>query len=183
AATLADPALAGYSLTMDPRSERLLLKAPDGRSSLLHDRKWHAFWDDPRMVVLKRLDGARVVAQCNLVVGPAAGRGRHQDPAQFKDEIRRVLGKRFVQFIGVGEVDGDPAGGDRVKVGVQGRGGGLGVVWYYYLGASPAGDQLVVTYTLAAPDARAFGDQDLEMIGTLRWNSPQQAARRNWRRS
>jgi hypothetical protein len=178
-ATLADEALAGYSLAIDPRSERLLLKAPDGKASLLHDRKWHAFWDDPRMVVLKRLDGARVVAQCNLVVGPAAGRGRHQDPAQFKDEIRRVLGKRYVQLIGMGEVDGDPAGGYRFKVGVQGREGNLDVVWYYYLLASPAGDQLVATYTLAAQDARAFGDQDVEMIGTLRWSSPRQAARRN----
>ncbi len=90
-------------------------------------------------MVLKRLDGRRVVAQCNLVVGPSAGRGRHQDPAQFRDEIRRVLDRRFVQFIGMGEVDGDPAGGFRFKVGVQGREGDLGVVWYYYLVAGPRG--------------------------------------------
>jgi len=37
----------------------------------------------------------------------------------------------------------------------------------------------VVTYTLAAQDAQAFGDQDVEMIGTLRWNRPEQAARRD----
>jgi hypothetical protein len=177
--TLSDAALAGYSLEINPRSERLLLKGPDGKSSLLHDRGWHVFWDDSKMAVLKRLDGGRVVAQCNLVVGPAAGRGRHQDPAQFRDEIRRVLGKRFVNYIGVGEVDGDPAGGYRFKVGVQGREGGLGVVWYYYLVASPAGDQLIVTYTLAAQDARAFGEQDVEMIGTLRWSPPRQPAGRD----
>jgi hypothetical protein len=175
-ATLGDASLGRYSLAIDTRSEKLLLRAPDGKSSLLHDRTWHAFWDDPKMAVLKRLEGGRVVSQCNLVVGPSAGRGRHQDPTQFKDEIRRVLGKRFVQYIGMGEVDGDPAGGYRFKVGVQGREGGLDVVWYYYLVASPAGDQLIVTYTLAAQDARAFGDQDVEMIGTLRWNPPRQAA-------
>ena len=129
-------------------------------------------------MVLKRLEGQRVVAQCNLAVGPSAGRGRHQDPAQFRDEIRRVLDRRFVQFIGMGEVDGDPAGGFRFKVGVQGREGDLGVVWYYYLVASPEGDQLVATYTLAAQDAQAFGEQDAEMIGTLRWYQPRQAAGR-----
>jgi hypothetical protein len=64
-------------------------------------------------------------------------------------------------------------------VGVRGRDGDLGIVWYYYLIASPAGDQLVVTYTLAARDAQAFGDQDVEMIGSLRWHSPPQAARRD----
>jgi hypothetical protein len=178
-ATLADRALGRYSLDVSPRSERLLLEAPDGKSSLLHDRDWHAFWDDSKLAVLKRLDGGRVVAQCNVVVGPPAGRGRHQDSAQFKDEIRRVLGKRFVEYIGMGEVDGDPAGGYRFKVGVQGREADLDVVWYYYLIASPAGDQLVVTYTLSAQDARAFGEQDVAMIGTLRWAPPRQASGRN----
>ena len=62
---------------------------------------------------------------------------------------------------------------------MQGREGDLGVVWYYYLVASPAGDQLVVTYTLAAQDAQAFGDQDVAMMQTLRWLPPRQAAGRN----
>ena len=174
-ATLNDTDLSRLSLEINARSERLLQAAPDGKAFLLHDRHWHVFWDDPKLVVLKRLDGQRVVAQCNLVVGPQAGRGRHQDPAKFRDEVRRVLDRRFVQLIGEGEVAGDPAGGFRFKVGVQGREGDLGVVWYYYLVASPGGDQLVVTYTLAAQDAQAFGEQDQEMIGTLRWHQPQQA--------
>ncbi len=174
-ATLSDAALAKVSLRAAPQSFWLALEAPDGKSYLLHDRRWHVFWDDRKLVVLKRLEGSRVVAQCNVVVGPPAGRGKHQDPDQFRDEVRRVLGPRFVQFIGTGTVDGDPAGGFRYKVGVQGREGDLGVVWYYYLVAGPEGDQLVVTYTLAARDAQAFGDQDAEMIGTLRWHQARQA--------
>jgi hypothetical protein len=171
-ATLANAALANLPLEVTPRSERLLLVAPDGKSTLLHDRHWHAFWDDPKLVVLKRLEGDQVVAQCNIAVGPAAGKGRHQDPAQFRDDIRRALKQRFVQFLGAGEVDGDPAGGFRYKVGVQGREGDLGLVWYYYLVAGPAGDQLLATFTLAEGYARAFGDQDFEVIGSLRWNPP-----------
>src|SRR5262249_7323674 len=132
-----------------------------------------------KLMVLKRLDAGRVVAQCNLVVGPTAGRGRHQDSTQFRDEVRRVLGQRFVQYIGMGEVDGDPAGGYCYKVGVQGREGDLDVVWYYYLVASPTGEQLVVTYTLAAQDAQAFGEEDIEMLRTLRWLPARQAADRN----
>jgi hypothetical protein len=178
-ATLLDAALARQSLEVTPRSEMLVESGPGDRTSFLHDRSWHLFWGDPRTTVLKRIDGGRVVAQCNLVVGPPAGRGRHQEASQFRDEIRRVLGQRFVQYIGAGEVDGDPAGGYRFKVGVQGREGELGVVWYYYLVASPDGDQLVVTYTLAAQDAQAFGEQDIEMMQTLRWLPPRQAAGRN----
>jgi hypothetical protein len=177
-ATLTDAALAGLPREITPVSQRLLLIAPDGKSSLLHDRHWHTFWDDPKRIVLKRLEGSQVVAQCNLAVGPAAGQGRHQDPAQFRDDIRRSLRHRFVQFLGAGEIDGDPAGGFRYKVGVQGREGNLGVVWYYYLVASPAGDQLLVTFTLAEESARAFGDQDTEMIVSLRWSIPSRGPNR-----
>lgn len=177
-ATLLDSALIGYSLEVTPERARLLQESPDGKASLVHDRKWHLFWDNQRLVVLKRLEGQRVVAQCNLVVGPPAGRGRHQDATQFRDEVRKVLGRRFVRFLGAGEVEGDPAGGYRYKVGVLGTEGDLQVVWYYYLIASPEGDQLVVTYTLAAQDAQGLGDQDAEMIASLRWSQPRQAASR-----
>ena len=78
------------------------------------------FWEDRKLIVLKRLSGSQVIAQCNFMSGPNAGKGRHQDPTQFRDDIRRGLRKRFVRFIGAGEVDGHPAGGFRYKVGVSG---------------------------------------------------------------
>jgi hypothetical protein len=168
-ATLSDTALAGIPLQITPERELLRVITPSGKASLLHDRHWHIFWDDPKVTVLKRLEGGRVVAQCNLAIGPTVARGRHQDPAQFRDDVRRALKQRFGLFLGAGEVDGDPAGGYRYKVGVQGREGNLGVVWFYYLVASPAGDQLLATFTLAAEHVPGFGNQDLEMIGSLQW--------------
>jgi len=170
---LSDAALADMSLAVTPERELLRMTAPGGKATLIHDRRWHTFWEDPRLTILKRLDGAQVIAQCNLMVGPIAGKGRHQDPHQFRDDIRRALKQRFVQFLGAGEVEGDPAGGFRSKVGVQGREGDLGVIWYYYLIASPEGDQLLATFTLAEDQMKTFGGQDLEVVGSLRWlNSP-----------
>ena len=103
---------------------------------------------------------------------PPWARGSIRTSDQFRDDIRRSLKERFVQFLGAGEVDGDPAGGFRYKVGVQGREGELGVLWNYYLIASPEGDQLLATFTLAEKDAKAFGDEDLEIIGSLQWTRP-----------
>jgi len=174
-ATLADSALASIPLEITPQRELLRVITPSGKASLLHNRHWHILWDDPKLTVLKRLDRGQVVAQCNLTLGPTVAKGRHQDPTQFRDDVRRALKQRFVQFLGGGEVEGDPAGGFRYKVAVQGREGNLGVVWFYYLVASPAGEQLLATFTLAADSAAAFGDQDLEMIGSLRWVSASQA--------
>jgi hypothetical protein len=168
--TLADASLAGLSLQITPQRELLKLDLPGGKATLLHDRNWDKFWVDRKLIVLKRLSGNQVIAQCNLMLGPNAGKGRHQDPAQFRDDIRRALKQRFVRFIGAGEVDGHPSGGFRYKVAVSGREGELGIVWYYYLLASPEGEQLLATFTLAQDHVNTFGDQDLEMIGSLVWN-------------
>ncbi len=166
---LSDSGLAGVSLAFRPESELLQVIAPGGRATLLAGRDWHIFWEDSRTAILKRLEGGRVVAQCNVMVGPQAGKGRHQDPAQFREDIRRGLKDRFVQFLGAGEVGGRADGGFRYRVGVQGREGDLGVVWYYYLLASPTGTQLLATFTLAADNLKSFAEGDLEMIGSLRW--------------
>ena len=169
---LNDASLANLAPDVSPQRRLLQLVSPDGKYNLLHDRQWHTYWDDPKLVVLKRLDKGKVVAQCNLAVGPSAGKGKHQDLTQFRDDLRRSLKQRFVQFLGAGEVDGDPAGGYRYKVGVQGREGEIGVLWNYYLVASPEGDQLLATFTLAEEDAADFGAQDQGMIGSLQWYNP-----------
>lgn len=166
---LTDAALDRVVLNPGPGRDDLLLNGVGGKYSLRHDRDWHIVWDDPRLTVLKRVEGGRAVAQCNLAVGPNAGKGKHQDPAQFRDDVRKGLGSRFVQFLGSGDVEGNPAGGFRYKVGVQGRQGELPVVWFYYLIAGPEGDQVLATFTLAGSQAASFGDRDETLIGTLRW--------------
>ncbi len=168
---LNDAAIARLTLDGAGR-DRLVLKAPSGQYALEHDRNWHIFSDDRRLVVLKRVVNGKLVAQCNLAMGPSVGRGQHQDPGQFRSDVRTGLGPRFGNFLGAGEIDGDPAGGYRYKVGVQGRQDELGLVWYYYLIAGPGGDQLLATFTLAESQAQAFGNQDEALIGSLRWLDP-----------
>ncbi|MDG3007070.1 hypothetical protein [Paludisphaera mucosa] len=169
---LSDATLAALSPEQTPARLLLQLIAPDGRYDLLHDRSWHTYWDDRKLVVLKKYDAGRVKAQCNLIYGPPAGKGKHQDVQAFREDVQRGLKDRFGQFLGNGEVDGDPRGGFRYKLGVQGRQGDLGLLWYYYLIASPGGDQLLATFTLADSDAAAFGQADETVIGSLQWNDP-----------
>jgi hypothetical protein len=166
---LADAVLDKLPSKPEPHLESLLFRAPDGKYSLLHDRDWHTFWDDSRHTVLKRLDRGELVAQCNLAVGPNAGRGRHQDPAQFRDDIRRALGKRFIRILEEGEVEGPGDGGFRYKVAVQGLQDDGDILWLYYLVAGPDGDQVLVTFTLWHAEAKRFADQDLRLIGSLQW--------------
>jgi hypothetical protein len=172
---LGDPIIAALPRDRDSRRELLLLISPDGKYSLEHDRDWHIYWDDSRLTVLKRLDHGEVIAQCNLNAGPKVPAGKHQDPDQFRDDVRRALGARFVRFAGVGEVDGEPAGGFRYKVAVEGRQGDVPLLWDYYLLAGPDGDQVLATFTRAAHSAPAFGDQDLRLIASFRWTGRPEA--------
>jgi hypothetical protein len=171
-AELADAALAKLSPEITPARLLLQLIAPDGRYNLLHDRSWHTYWDDRKLVVLKRFEGGRVDAQCNLIYGPPAAKGKHQDVKEFESDVKRALGRRFGHVVGGGEVDGDPQGGFRYKIGIQGRQDDLGLVWYYYLIASPRGDQLLATFTLVDSDAATFGQADEAIVGSLQWNDP-----------
>jgi hypothetical protein len=171
-AELGDAVVTALPGDRDPMRELLLLIAPGGKYVLQHDRDWHIYWDDSKLTVLKRLDHGEVVAQCNLNIGPKVPAGKHQDPDQFRDDIKHALGARFVQFMGVGEVEGDPAGGFRYKVAVQGRQGDVGILWDYYLIASPEGDQLLATFTHALAQSAAFGDQDLRLVASFRWTTP-----------
>ena len=169
---LTDAALKGISLELTPARKLLQLIAYDGRYNLLHDRTWHTYWDDPKLVVLKRFQRGVVTVQCNLSNGPPAGEGKHQDVEEFRADVRRTMKGRFVQFLGAGEIEGDPDGGFRYKIGVQGREGNDGLLWYYYLIASPRGDQLLATFTLLESEARNFAADDVALIGSLQWNDP-----------
>jgi hypothetical protein len=173
---LADAALAGLPAEPQPELEGLLYLAPDGKYSIRHDRDWHIFAADTRQTVLKWLDHGELVAQCNLAAGPHAGKGRHQDLGQFRDDIRRALDTRFVRILEVGEIEGPPDAGFRYRVAVEGHEGGVSIVWIYYLLASPEGDQLLVTFTLGASQAKQFADQDLRLVGTLEWKDQSAAA-------
>lgn len=169
-AELADSALEGLGLDKpQPERELLVYQSPSGKFELLHDRDWHIYWDDARLAVLKRLEKGEFTAQCNLAAGPNAGKGRHQAPGQFRDDVKRALGARYRAILAEGEVDGVDAGNYRYRVAAQGQDGEVGILWYYYLLAGPDGDQVVATFTLGLPEQKRFGDQDLKLIGSFEW--------------
>ena len=166
---LGDAAVAALPARPPAGSELLRFLPVGGGYTFLHDRNWHIFSESPRQAVLRRLDHGEVVGQLNLARGPNAGRGRHQDLAQFRDDIRAALARSFGRFVGEGDIEGTEPGGYRHKVAVGGRVGEVDVLWLYYLIADAKGDQLLGTFTLAAAQARRFADQDVQMIGSLAW--------------
>lgn len=178
-AELADAVLAEARGRADRSLELLRFSPPGGGYLLVHDRDWHLSYEDSRRSVLKRLDRGELVAQCNLAIGPNAGKDRHQDPRQFQEDVRAALGNRFGKIVLSGPVEEPNDGIFRFRVVVQGQVEQVGVIWIYYLIANPEGDQLLATFTMAQSQAERFGDQDLGMIGSLSWpNTPVDGAGR-----
>jgi hypothetical protein len=168
---LDEATLAELPLELDEPRLLLVLGAPGGRARLLHDRAWHVTASEAGRVVLRRVVGQDLIARCDLVAGPNAGPGRHQDPDQFRADAEQALGAAVGQLLGFGEVEGPPRAGYRYKVSLEGREQTHGDVpiWYYHLAASPQGDQLVAIFTLSRASAAAFADQDERMMATLEW--------------
>ncbi len=48
---LDDAAVANLTLDTSPQRQLLQLISPDGKYNLLHDRQWHTYWDDPKLIV------------------------------------------------------------------------------------------------------------------------------------
>lgn len=170
---LSDEALKELSLEAEPHRLLLLYASPGGEYRILHDRNWHLAFEDVRRAVLKRIENGQTVAQCDLALGSRVGPGRHQDTDQFREDVRTALGEYFGEFVGSGEIDGPDDGNFRFKLAVEGKPREEAPesipLWYYYLIASPEGDQLYAVFTLSQALEAAFGAQDLSMVGSLEW--------------
>ena len=171
-AELAETALAALPASPSPELLMLEYAPPGGVYSIRHDRAWHLFHDDARQAVLKRLDRGEVVAQCNLSMGPLAGKGQHLDPSAFREDLKKAIGARLVAIDEEGELKGAAEDGFRYRISVRGREGETPILWYYYLLASPEGRQVVATFTLGQAQAKSLGDNDLRLIGSLDWTQP-----------
>lgn len=173
----ADEKSAAWPGSVEPKHLALSWSEPTGLFSLEHDRDWHVTWSDNQESVLKRVDqGGTVIAQCNLKKGPMVAAGRHQDPAQFRDDVKAALGGQFRKLFGEGVLDRPADQGYGYKLAVEGLIEELPVVWYYYLLASPRGEQFMGTVTTTLAETQSGAKLALGLIESLRWSiQPEQA--------
>lgn len=169
-ATLADQDANKWPKSIDPQYLLLEWQEPTGLFSLTHERDWHVTWSDSQESVLKRVDrGGSVVAQLNLKKGTPVQAGHHQDPQQFKEDVQKGLGAQFRRFFGEGALNRTEAEGFGYKLAVEGIIQELPVAWYYYLMASPQGDQYLGTVTTMLSETQTPQKAGLALFESLRW--------------
>jgi hypothetical protein len=145
-----------------------------GDFSLLHDRRWHVFTERPSMTVLRCIEDDRMIAQCNIRVLPAIG--DLLTMAKFQQDIRQAVGDSIEQIVDSQETT--TGKGDKVlRVVAAGTASSAPIQWVYYHVTHQDGRRLSCVFTLSADDIERFGAEDLALIDSLSFLTPEEQAK------
>lgn len=172
---LTDKDLAGLPLEPNDASLLLLFDAPAWNLRFFHDRQWHLRYQTTDVIVLKLLKDGRPTAQCHIKKLPDAEPGKHVTGEQFQDDVRRILGKDFQEFVeaeklklrddlfvfrvvAVGSVQARNEKKEPTLIPMQ---------WIYYLVANPEGRQVSFAFAVEPKLAEVLKSGDLSIVGGL----------------
>ena len=164
-------------LTVPPEALQLYFDAGPWATRFQHGRDWHVYYAqleaDPKVIILRRLDGGNLQCQCNLASIPAAAPGQHTPLPVFERDIQTTLGKRFSSIVDREEIPGE--GGVRIfRTEVAGNFVNVGegeparpITWTYYLIVAPDGRQLSAIFAYE-PDATSdLAGEDLRLVRSI----------------
>jgi hypothetical protein len=175
---LSDAALAGLALEPLPERTLLVQEAADGAWNLTHDRTWHLTGAEPNSVVLKKVARGELIAQCNLSPLPARESAKQLSLADFQADVQRALGENFGEFVSASQ-QANAAGHRVYRVVVHGTVSELLIEWRYYLVTDEHGRRVAFAFTLVRELAEKLGDDDRQIVDSLRFREAQVAAKRD----
>ena len=148
--------------------KQILHSDPKGRYQFLYSRDWHVVGQTDHHVVMRLLERGDFVAQVTITCWKPAGAGKHLSPEEFQKLVATSPGWEMEKVIDRGEV---PSDGDRwgYRITAQGDLDGVKVVQNFYVVASPAGEQMIVTFTMKPANLSRLGVRDLAIVNGLEW--------------
>lgn len=164
---LADQKQAPLSTAELDRLALLVLEEESSGVRLLHDRRWHVTSQERERIVLRRLDGGQLIAQCNLTIRPERQAGRQPTLAEFEKDVRFSLGNRLESLVTTGEWTND-AGLRCHRVVAQGKVDDLPMQWHYYLASPPAGRSVAFAFSVEPQFVEQLGDADRALVESVR---------------
>jgi hypothetical protein len=173
---LAEARLNGLPLEPSDPLTQLAYRSADNAWRLAHDRSWYLTTDDRDRTVFRLLDQGQRIAQCNISPLARDAAGKTLPLEQFQERIRSALGTHFGQFVQAGE-SVNPSKYRALRVVVRGEVSDLPIQWYYDLVTDDHGRQMVFTFTVANEFVDRFGDADMKLLRTLRFEDPAVSAK------
>ena len=126
---------------------------------------WQLTAQTPSHVVLRLMERGDFVAQATLTPWPAAEKGKHLTPDEFRAAMEETPGWEPEEELQASEV---PLEGMWVyRLSSAGKLDGLKVTQNFYLVAGPNGDQVVLTFTMTPAQVVKLGTRDVNMVGSV----------------
>jgi hypothetical protein len=167
---LSDAALEGLELQASDANQLIELASPHAGMAFVHDRAWRVMADYPEGIVLRRVDGSDLVAQCNLTPLRKVTTGERLSLEQFQAEVERTIGDRLQQFVEASQ--SEEQGLRMLRVVATGVVSELPIRWIYYHVSNPEGHRASVVFTLEESLAEQFGSSDVSLAQSLRLADP-----------
>ncbi|MGD9646096.1 MAG: hypothetical protein AB7U73_10330 [Pirellulales bacterium] len=162
------------SLTREPLKPadlQLCLESAAGHYRLNYDRRWHVISEQPNMLVMRLLDRGEMLAQCNVSTNSSGTQTAEPSLTKFQEEIKKALGESFGQFVRAGQ-HVDDAKRLVLWVVAQGEAAELPIEWHYFLVANPAGQQVVLAFTLQPDEIEQLDKADADLVRDLELLTP-----------
>lgn len=142
----------------------LLQREPKGRYQFLHDRDWHVVGQTDHHLVMRLLDRGDFVCQATIAPWKAAAAGKHLSPEEFEKLV--AAGWKMEQVLDRSEVGTD---GDRwvYRIAARGELEGVAVAQTFYVVATAAGEQMILTFTMKPANAARLGTRDVAVVNAI----------------
>jgi hypothetical protein len=138
-----------------------------------YDRRWHFVSEAPERIVMRLVDRGDLVAQCNIM--PATKNLDRPIPLdEFQADVQKALGQTFGQFEHASEAS-TQSGLRMLRVVAAGTAETLPIQWRYYTVHDKTGRDITVVFTMEAPLAEQFKDQDRPIVESIEFIAPELA--------
>jgi hypothetical protein len=134
---------------------------PKGRYSLTLSRDWNIVAQTKTHLILRLLDRGEFIAQATVVDWPKAVAGKHMSEEEFKKAMAEAPGWEQEQAKGEKKLDSN--GNWIYRLEVDGKLNGLPTKQYLYHFANPAGNQLVLAFTMTPQQVTKLGNREEDL--------------------
>lgn len=174
---LSDKAVA--SIPLEPAPEMQLLRFESWGLRFYHERAWHQFHQTKDVAVFRLMENGSLLAQLNVSPVPAVAAGSHTPEEQFQTDIRQSLGKRLKSIAKAEQIPARNAADKRFvfRVTADGEADGVPMTWFYYLCASPLGQQVSLVFAVETKNLEKFNSRDAALVQFLEFMTARQAAK------
>ena len=169
---LAADKIARLNLESAAEASQLRYESPRDRWNVTYDRRWYLNSNDRRKAVLKLIRDGKMTGQCNIASLPERDRTQLISLEDYQNDIRKVLGKNFGEFVSAKEW-GNAAGYRVLRVEATGavtdKSNEVPICWIYYHVADEHGRQVTLTFTVEKEQLDRFAEADRAMVDSLRF--------------